>query len=304
MKIRARPRSRGLILAFGLTLAVTLLVAAGVADQGWRFSVGAVLVAAVALGGLHLVFPHGALFALGFANGLAIYICLYAILGRAAFPDAEAWALQIAFLLPVFAFVAACVLQRRQLARFADDATAPDFAHLPRVGRWLALLAVIAAASLAGPISRAPPMGQNLALLAAMSAIAVVSVLAMRDVVRLVVDIAAILNQVTARLRFLAVPIATYVSLFSLLAVTFGSVYRIADGLSRVPLFVTAEGPTRLTFSDALHFSVVTLATVGYGDILPKDDGIRLVAAMQMLTGQLLLLFGFAEIMRSRRDAS
>ncbi len=135
-----------------------------------------------------------------------------------------------------------------------------------------------------------------------MSAIALVSVLAMRDVVRLVVDIAAILGEVTARLRFLAVPIATYVSLSSLIAVCFGSVYRIADALSRAPLFVTVAGPTRLSFADALHFSVVTLATVGYGDIIPKDDGIRLVAAVQMLTGQLQLLFGFAEIMRSRRE--
>lgn len=297
---RARPRR--LLLAFGLTLVVTLLVAAGVADQGWRFSVSAVVIAALALGGLHLVFPQGALFALGFANGLAIYLCLYAILGRAAFPEAEEWALQAAFLLPVLAFVAACVVQRERLARFADDATAPGFAHLHRVGRWMLACAAIAGLSLASPISRLGAEAQSWALLASMSAIALASVLAMRDVVRLVVDIAAILGEVTARLRFLAVPIATYVSLFSLLSVCFGSVYRIADALSRAPLFATEAGPTRLSFADALHFSVVTLATVGYGDIVPRDDGIRLVAAVQMLAGQLLLLFGFAEIMRGRRE--
>jgi len=45
----------------------------------------------------------------------------------------------------------------------------------------------------------------------------------------------------------------------------------------------------------------VTLATVGYGDILPVDDGVRILAAIEMLVGQLLLLFGFSEIMRSRK---
>jgi hypothetical protein len=104
---------------------------------------------------------------------------------------------------------------------------------------------------------------------------------------------------VTARLAHLAVPIATYISIFALLAVVFGCFYRISDGLSQHPLFMQLGEPARLDFSDALHFSVVTLATVGYGDIQPADDGIRLLAAIQILVGQLLLLFGFAEIMRS-----
>ncbi len=54
----------------------------------------------------------------------------------------------------------------------------------------------------------------------------------------------------------------------------------------------------RLSFSDALHFSVVTVSSVGYGDIQPVDDGIRVLASIQMLFAQLLLLFGFYEIMR------
>ena len=56
----------------------------------------------------------------------------------------------------------------------------------------------------------------------------------------------------------------------------------------------------RLGFRDALHFSIVTVSTVGYGDIWPEDDGVRLLAAVEVLSGQLLLLFGFYEITRSR----
>jgi hypothetical protein len=141
---------------------------------------------------------------------------------------------------------------------------------------------------------------QTLALLAAMGGIAAIAAASVAEVVRLLVDIATILRQVGRSLRHLAVPIATYVSLFAMLAVAFGCCYRIADGLSREPIFMLVGQPSRISFSDAMHFSVVTLSTVGYGDIQPHDDGIRLLAAIQMVMGQLLLLFGFAEIMRGR----
>ncbi len=282
-----------------LTLVLTLLVAGAVADQGWGFSVVALAVAGLAVGGLHLIFPQGPLFGLGVANGLAVYICLYAVLGRAAFPLAEAWARPVGFLLPVASFVGACWWRRRTLLKVAEGLVAPDLEHLPRFARWLMFTAVVGVVSLATPINRLPPLEQSAALLVAMAVIAGISAAAVRDVVRLMIDIAAILQTVTRRLAHLAVPIATYISIFALLGVMFGCFYRIADGLSRIPLFIQLGEPSRLDFSDALHFSVVTLATVGYGDIQPIDDGIRLLAAIQMLLGQLLLLFGFAEIMGS-----
>lgn len=40
---------------------------------------------------------------------------------------------------------------------------------------------------------------------------------------------------------------------------------------------------------------------MGYGDIRPLGDGVRVLASLEVLLGQLLLLFGFAEIMRGRR---
>jgi len=97
------------------------------------------------------------------------------------------------------------------------------------------------------------------------------------------------------------VPVVAYLVLYSLLTIAFAASYRIADGLSIMPLFEGADGPIRMTYADALHFSVATLSTVGYGDIRPRDDGIRVLASLEVVAGQLLLLFGFAEIMRSRR---
>jgi hypothetical protein len=304
MPLRGRPPQppRQVLLGTALTLGLTLLVAGGVADQGWGFPLAALVVAGLAMGGLHLLFPHGPLFALGMANGLAVYICLYVVLGRAAFPLALDWARPLGFLLPVASFVGACWLRRQELARLALGLVPPDLEHLPRFARWLLFTGAVGVVSLATPINRLPELEQTAALMMAMAVIAVISASAVTDVVRLLVDIAAILQQVTSRLAHLVVPMATYVSIFALIAVAFGCFYRIADGASKIPLFVMLGQPGRLDFSDALHFSITTLTTVGYGDIQPVDDGVRLLAAIQMVLGQLLLLFGFAEIMRSGRQ--
>jgi hypothetical protein len=286
------------MLATGLTLAFMLVVAGGVADQGWEFAAFALLVAGLALGGLHLIFPHGLIFALGAANGLAVYVCVFVVIGQAAFPNVAPWSRSVAFLLPVLSFVLACWLRRNELAGIADAEAhkGPSVDFL----RWLGACAAIGILSLATPINRFGPELQTMALLIAMSAIGAIGAAAVAEVVRLLVDVATIMRQVGQRLRHLAVPIASYVSLFALLAVAFGCFYRIADGLSRTPVFMLVGVPSRISFSDAMHFSVVTLSTVGYGDIQPFDDGIRLLAAIQMILGQLLLLFGFAEIMRGR----
>ncbi len=292
---RALARRRGL-LGVALTVALMLLVAGGVVDQGWAFAGTALLVAGVAVGTLHLIFPHGLVFALGAANGLAIYV--FAVIGQAGFPRVEGWARSAAFLLPVLGFVAACWRRRVELAAIAEGG-GPRW-HPERVVRWLGGCVLIAVGSLAMPVNRMEAGGQTAVLLLAMLGVAVVTAAAVGEVVRLLVEVATILRQVGRRLKHLGVPIATYVSLFALLAVAFGCFYRIADGLSRSPIFMMVGVPAHISFSDAMHFSVVTLSTVGYGDIQPHDDGIRLLAAIQMVLGQLLLLFGFAEIMRGR----
>jgi hypothetical protein len=133
-----------------------------------------------------------------------------------------------------------------------------------------------------------------------MAVIAGIVAQAERDVVRLLVDVSQIMDEISARLRHLVVPAAAFLMLYALAIVFFAAAYRLSDGLSQVPLFNGPGGPIRITYSDALHFSIATLSTVGYGDIHPHDNGIRVLASLQVVAGQLLLLFGFAEIMRAR----
>jgi hypothetical protein len=89
LKVQLPPRTpRGFLTAEATALALMLLVAGGVADEGLLFSAVAFGGVGVAAGALYLVFPQGPQFALNAANGMAMYTCLYAVIGRAAFPQA------------------------------------------------------------------------------------------------------------------------------------------------------------------------------------------------------------------------
>lgn len=293
---------RGGLTSAAITLALMLPVAFAVADHGWLFATAAFGVSCLAVAALCIALPHGSLFALGVVTGIAVYICLYVVIGRSAFPAILWWADPVAFAMPVLSFAALCVLRRREFPAPgpAELDGVADMAHLSRFGRWLTWCAALGILCLGLPLNRLSPEGQTAALLTAMAVLSAISLRSMRDVVRLLADVAGILANVAARMRFLAAPMVTYTLLFSLLAVAFGCFYRIADGLSQRPLFQKFGQTARLDFSETLHFSIVTLATVGYGDILPIDDGVRLLATIQMIIGQLLLLFGFAEIMREK----
>jgi hypothetical protein len=299
---RSRPQLAAWLRAVGFTLALSLLVAWGVGDEGHNLLPFAVIgTGGLGLGVLYWLFPRGVHFAIGTAAGLALYVSLFVVLGRAQFPDAPAWSHPPAFLLPVLAFLAIAWWRRHQLAEIAERTDAENLEELPHTARWVGLTGLIGLVCFLLPVNRLPPPGQAAALLAAMVAIAVIVAVAVRDVVRLLIDVALIVGQVGDRLRHLTVPAATFLLIYALLVVGFASAYRVADGLSRQELFAGPDGPIRLSYSDSLYFSVATISTVGYGDIRPSDDGVRVLASLQVVAGQLLLLFGFAEIMRARR---
>lgn len=284
-----------------MTLGFGLLVAGGVADQGSPFPYLVIGVAALGLGTLYLLFPHGMHAAFGISAGLAVYACLFTVMARAAFPDAPAWSRASAFLMPVAAFLVAVWWRRGQLRLVAEADKPFDLDHLPRMARWLIPVWAIGAFSLALPVNRLPVFDQGVALLGAMAVISVIVAASVGGVVRLLTDMALMTQELAGRAGRLLVPMIAFLAMYVMLVVVFACLYRIAQGLSMHSLFHGPQGPVPLPFPDALYFSLVTQATVGYGDVTPHDDGIRLLASVQVVAGQLLLLFGFAEIMRTRR---
>jgi hypothetical protein len=236
--------------------------------------------------------------------GLALYASLFVVVGKAQFPSAPDWSRPGRF--PA----AGGLLPRRRLV--AAGGAAPHHAaagganldHIAQTARWLLFAVAIGVVCFVLPDQPARPRaaGGGAALGHGGDRGDGRACRAGRDA--LLVDVALIIDEIAGASGRSRCPATAFLMIYSLLVVSFASAYRIADALSNGALFHNSDGPARLSYSDALHFSVATLSTVGYGDIRPQDDGVRVLASLQVVAGQLLLLFGVAEILRSRRVRS
>ena len=109
------------------------------------------------------------------------------------------------------------------------------------------------------------------------------------------------LGNVPFLIQRLLIPAFAFLTLYSLLVIIFACIYRLLDWSMGDPMLAFAGVRRAMSFSEALYFSVVTLSTIGYGDVVPVGPAARTVASIQTVCGVLLLLFGFAEIMRASR---
>jgi len=80
---------------------------------------------------------------------------------------------------------------------------------------------------------------------------------------------------------------------------------RYYNKIARVAIFFIALGTVfyhfveHLKWLDSLYFTVVTLATVGYGDITPKTDAGKLFTIFYILIG-ITLFLGLARVVIGR----
>ncbi len=91
------------------------------------------------------------------------------------------------------------------------------------------------------------------------------------------------------------VPAFAFLTVYSLLVLVFASLFCVLSRFELEPHFRIGTEARPLSFPEALHFSVVTLSTVGYGDIVPITVLARTMAAIEVVLGALLLLFGVSE---------
>jgi voltage-gated potassium channel len=77
-----------------------------------------------------------------------------------------------------------------------------------------------------------------------------------------------------------------------LIAFSFATIYNIAfqsDFRSfRLPEWIEA-GSAEVLRTEMLYFSLVTLATLGYGDILPSSPFTQMLAALEAVIGQFFI---------------
>jgi voltage-gated potassium channel len=152
--------------------------------------------------------------------------------------------------------------------------------------------------------SNTPPHTADAALLGAMAAISAV-VLGVGDEVAIFlidIDSALLFKEFFSRIARLAVQAFAFLTIYALLIVAFGAICALVDAMSAAPQF-RVDGVSRfIDFGDSLYFSLTTLSLVSYGDITPATSLTRVLAAVEIIIGLLMVFFGVNEIMNYSRD--
>ncbi len=296
-----RPHSRfdeHWLRSIGFTVLLVGLVA-GASGADRVQMIASVGTCAIGFGFFYLAFPGGAHFGMTVANFLAIYACMFEFFRDANFPHAPRPLMVAGLAMPVVGFMVSCLTRRRRVYALIRARQVRELDHLPRLTRWLLGTFAVGAASFALPGFALSPADQGLMLLAAMGMITLFVMLAVRDVVLVMVDVAMVFEGVAARLDRLVMPMMAFLTSYALIVVVFGCLYRIADLTTPSPQFSLHGTAARITFVDGLYYSVATITTLGFGDIAPVSNLVRVLTAVEVVSGVMMLLFGFSEIMRT-----
>jgi voltage-gated potassium channel len=278
------------------------LVAVAITDAYFIFVAVQIAIILVTVGAIHWMFPGGRFFAIALANFIAVYACLYVFLLEANFGGMDRWAVFPGFALPIVAFLAGAWWRRDSIRRIVETPTLREERHFARLLVWLAPLVLIGATTFVIPLGSFGPASIDLLLLGLMAVIGAIIFVVSGVIATFLIDSGLLFEQFFERARELIVPAFAFFTFYSLIIIVFAAVYRIIDRFSPTAQFLIHGAQREITFSDSLFFSIVTLSTVGYGEIVPATDVVRVIVAFQIICGVLLLLFGFHEIVTYARE--
>jgi len=251
----------------------------------------------------HHYFPGSLFFSFAIANLTGIYACIFVLFVESGYREVDAIFLPFGFTAPLVAFFAGTIWRRNAIRSVIASDKLRDEGHFGRLIWWLGPVVAIGVLGFLIPeegISRAALDGL---FLAAMIAIAAVVLFASRDVAIFLLDTGLLFEEFFERAARLIVPVFAFLTFYSLAVIVFGSLYAAADHLTHVAHFRVDGALHELSFAESLYFSLTTLSMVGYGDIVPVAGPLRILVALELVCGIVLLLFGFNEIIGYSRES-
>jgi hypothetical protein len=117
--------------------------------------------------------------------------------------------------------------------------------------------------------------------------------LALTTLLLTLVTIGAIAHRLWLHPEISVLTVLGALCIYVLLGLSFALVFAVVGTLGPQPFFASQEGGTR---SDYVYFSFITLATVGYGDLIPQGGLGRALAVMEGLFGQIYLVTAVAAL--------
>src|SRR6476469_6038583 len=286
---------------FALSLVFLFVVAVATAGLGTPFFLAIMLSAAVAIAVLQLLFPIGRLFPIAFANLIAVYPAIFSLFVEEVFKGAPD-ILSIAFSLPIFAFVAGCWFRREQVRAVVAHPAIRSERRMLGAFLWLFPTFIVGGGVLLLSHVAEPLANTGVVLIAAMTLIGLIVFTVSRDISVFLVDAGLLFEEFFFRIQRKVVPAFAFLTFCSLLIILFASAYHILSQYTGKHHFYVGGSPQVLSFSESIYFSIVSISTVGYGDIVPHSSVARLLASIEVVCGFMLLLFGVSELLEYTRE--
>ncbi len=291
--------------AFGIAATGTLLLLIAFAvsgDVGVSLAATMVGSALAAVAFFNVLFPGSMFFSLALTNSIAIYVSVFIFLSDSNFRGVSASVQHAGFLLPLAGFILGAYFRREAIRGIVTEQRVRSADDLRQSAWWLVPTAGVCALTFAIPALDPSAQAVDIAFTVAMLAVAVLILATAQNVAIFLIDAGLLFEEFFKRLERLILPVYAFLTFYSLIVVAFASVYKIVDRAVPGPHFRILGDDRAIGFPDAIYFSVVTLSTVGYGDILPISEPIKLIALVEVIFGVTLLLVGLSEIMSYSRE--
>ena len=284
------------------SLAFVALVGVAVAGQSHPLLWSIIATTAIATACIRWLFPERPFFALTFANLVAVYITVFAFFMQEVFGNVQPDVSAAGFPLPIFAFVLGCWVWRPTIKDVVDRPRLSQEDGLFHATVWLLPVFAVGAGVLAMSFSAGDAIQNDTAFIAAMALIGGIVFAVSRSVVMFLVDVGLLFEEFFLRMSRLAIPAFAFLTFYSLLVIVFASLFTILSAHGTAAHFRISTIARPLSFSEAVHFSITTISTVGYGDIVPVSNVARVLSSLEVICGVLLLLFGVSELLEYTRE--
>ena len=200
------------------------------------------------------------------------------------------------FCLPIFSFLLGCWLRRADIRTVIDDPHIRDGHALYGALVWLIPVFIVGAGVFVLSWFAESLVNTDRAFLLSMLVIGLIVLGVSRHVAIFLVDAGLLFDEFFQRMSRLAVPAFAFLTFYALLVILFASIFSIIAQFAGPDHFRVGNVTRTISFPEAIHFSIVTISTVGYGDIVPASNFARMLASVEVICGVMLLLFGVSEL--------
>jgi len=290
------------LVLLGVSLGLVALVGIAVAGGANALFLAIIVAGAVATSLIRGLFPEAPFFALTFANLIALYAAIFSFFMQVLFGLIGPAISGLGFSLPIAFFLLGCWLRRKEVQAVVDHADIRAGGRLYRAMLWLVLVFLVGLGAFILSAIDAPLINNDFAFLIAMALIGAIVLAVSRDVAIFLVDAGLLFEEFFHRMSRLAIPAFAFLTFYSLLVIVFASLFCILSQYSGEVHFRVADVARTITFSEAIHLSIATISTVGYGDIVPMSDIARVLTSAEVICGVMLLLFGVSELLEYTRE--